>query len=165
MRGTVGPDGTTHREILLNQTDIRLYLPFSDWFESKRTSVWIQMNRKMVNTIWFRVDLIRFRKDFSVCSHWRIHDLSPSWRYCTRIARGFLAKIPLKRCQFIRIPITSLNASLQNVCFFVLPDCNYFHRRSERLTPLGIMGEQLTAFLEVQYCHDVWDVVRELLTH
>ena len=42
---------TTHREIyfeiILNQPEIRLYLPFSDWF---------------------RVDLIWFRKDFYVCS-------------------------------------------------------------------------------------------------
>ena len=42
-----------------------MYLPFPDWFGSQRTSVWIQINRKMVNTIWFRVKLIRFRKDFS----------------------------------------------------------------------------------------------------
>ena len=53
-------------EILLNQPKIRLCLPFSDWFGSERTSVWIQINQKMVNTIWFRFDLIRFRKDFSV---------------------------------------------------------------------------------------------------
>ena len=61
----------THKnlfEILLNQPEIRLYLPFSDWFGSKRTSVWFQINRCMVNTIWFRVDSIGFRKDFSVCS-------------------------------------------------------------------------------------------------
>jgi len=37
-----------------------MYLPFSDWFGTKRTSVWFQINRKMLNTIWFRVDLIRF---------------------------------------------------------------------------------------------------------
>jgi len=55
-------------EILLNQPWIRLYLPFSDWFRSKRTSVWIKINRKMVNTIWFRVDLIRFRKYLSACT-------------------------------------------------------------------------------------------------
>ena len=54
-------------EILLNQTEIRLYLPFSDWLGAKRTSVWFQINRKMVNTIWFRFELIRFRKDFSMC--------------------------------------------------------------------------------------------------
>ena len=30
--------------------------------------IWIQMNRKMVNTIWFRFDLIRFRKKISVCT-------------------------------------------------------------------------------------------------
>ena len=55
-------------EFLLNQPEIRLYLPFSDWFGSKRTSVWIKIIRKMVTTIWFQVDLIRFRKDLSVCS-------------------------------------------------------------------------------------------------
>ena len=54
-------------EILLNQPEIRLYLTFSDWFGSKWTSVWIQINRKIVNTIWFRFDLIRFWKYFSVC--------------------------------------------------------------------------------------------------
>ena len=58
----------THTEILSNQTEIRLYLPFSDRFGSKRTSVWIQINRKMMNTIWFRVDFLRFRKNSSVCN-------------------------------------------------------------------------------------------------
>ena len=48
-------------KILLNQTEIRLYLPLSNWFGSKQTSVWIQINWKMVNTIWFRVDFIRCR--------------------------------------------------------------------------------------------------------
>ena len=56
-------------EILINQPEIRLYLPFSGWFGSKRTSVWIQIIQRMVNTIWFRVDLSRFRKYFSVCTH------------------------------------------------------------------------------------------------
>ena len=56
-------------EILLNETEIRLYLPFSDWFGSKRRSVWFQINRKMVNTIRFQFHLIRFRKDFSVCNY------------------------------------------------------------------------------------------------
>ena len=37
---------TTHREIFLNQTEI---------------------NRKIVNTIWFRFYLIKFRKLFSAC--------------------------------------------------------------------------------------------------
>ena len=54
-------------ELLLNQTEIRLYLPFSDWFKTKQASVWFEINRKMVNKIWFQFDLIRFRKDFSVC--------------------------------------------------------------------------------------------------
>ena len=42
------------------------YLPFPDWFGTKWTSVWCQINRKMVYTIWFWFDLIRFRKYFSV---------------------------------------------------------------------------------------------------
>ena len=54
-------------EILLNQPEIKLYSPFSDWFGTKQTSIWCKINRKMVNTIWFRVDLIRFRKYISVC--------------------------------------------------------------------------------------------------
>ena len=54
-------------EIWLNQPKIRLYLPFSGWFGTKRPFVWLQINRKMVNIIWFRIDLIRFRKDCSVC--------------------------------------------------------------------------------------------------
>ena len=83
--------------IFFNQPEIRLYLPFSDWFGSKRKSVSIQINRKMVNKIWFQVDSTRFKKDFSVCTaniinhcsitiircyircprHWR---LSVSWK-------------------------------------------------------------------------------------
>ena len=56
-------------EILLNQTEIRLYLPFSDLFETERTCAFVfRINRRMVNTILFRFDLIRFRKKFSVCA-------------------------------------------------------------------------------------------------
>ena len=54
-------------EVLLDQPEISLYLPFSDWFWTKWMSVWFQINRKMVNTIWFQFDLIRSRKGFSVC--------------------------------------------------------------------------------------------------
>ena len=63
------PRGYTQRNIFQNQTEIRLYLPYSDWFLEQQTdaSVRFQINRKMVNTIWFRFDLIIFRKDFSVC--------------------------------------------------------------------------------------------------
>ena len=53
--------------ILLNEHEISLYLLFSDWLGSKQNSVWTQINWKMVNTIWFWVDLTRFKKDFSVC--------------------------------------------------------------------------------------------------
>ena len=54
-------------DTLFNQIEIKLYLPFSNWFGTKWTSVWFQINRKIVNTIWFRFDLIRFQKYFSVC--------------------------------------------------------------------------------------------------
>ena len=53
--------------ILLNQTKIRLYLPFFDEFGFKFIPVWIQINRKIIKTIWFRVNLIKFWKDFYVC--------------------------------------------------------------------------------------------------
>ena len=55
-------------EILLKETEIRLYLPFSDWFGTERMLVWFHINLKVVNKIWFRFDLIRPRKYFSVCS-------------------------------------------------------------------------------------------------
>ena len=54
-------------EILLNLNEIRLYLPFFNWFGTKQTSTWLQINRETVNTIWFRFDSIRFWNDFSVC--------------------------------------------------------------------------------------------------
>ena len=56
-------------EILLNQIEIRLCLAFYDRFGTKWMSDWLQINRKMVNTIWYRFDMIRFRKDFSVCTY------------------------------------------------------------------------------------------------
>ena len=33
-----------------------IFYPFFDWFGSKQTTVWFQINRRMINTIWFRVD-------------------------------------------------------------------------------------------------------------
>ena len=71
-----------HREILLNQTEIRLYLPCADWFGSKRTSVWIQIIRCMVNTIWFRFNSIIFRKDFLV---YNIAIVFPTWEYIAHV--------------------------------------------------------------------------------
>ena len=50
-------------EVLLNQPEIRLYfIIFNDWFGTQTDVVRLlfQIDRKMVNTIWFRVDLIRF---------------------------------------------------------------------------------------------------------
>jgi len=70
---SVSMNGYTQRnlfEMLLNRTEVRLYLPLSDWFRTKLMSVWIQINRCMVNTIWFWFYLIRFIKDF--CVYWRL---------------------------------------------------------------------------------------------
>ena len=48
--------------ILLNQTEIRLYLPFNYLFVIKRTlSIRFQINWEMVNTIRFRFDFKRFQ--------------------------------------------------------------------------------------------------------
>ena len=43
---------------------------FPNWFRTAngRCPFVFQINRKMVNTIWFQFDLIQFRKYFSVCS-------------------------------------------------------------------------------------------------
>ena len=49
-----------------NKPEIRLYLQIFDSLGIKRTSVWFLINRKIVNTILFRVDLIKFRKYFCV---------------------------------------------------------------------------------------------------
>ena len=78
-------------EILLNQTEIRLYLPFFDWFGTKRTSVWFQINWKMVNTIWFLFDLIRFRKYFSVC---RENSRPVTWCLVPRYGSRFQERDP-----------------------------------------------------------------------
>ena len=64
--------------ILLKQTDIKLYSPFSDWFGTKRKFVWFQIYRKMVNSIWFWFDFTRFQKNFSVRDdypHWPVNQL------------------------------------------------------------------------------------------
>ena len=58
-------------EILLFQPEIRLYLPLADSFATNQTTVWFQIIQKMLNTIRFRVDVIRFRKDFSVYGWYR----------------------------------------------------------------------------------------------
>ena len=61
-------------EILSNQTEIRLYLSFSDCFGTKRASVRFQITPKLVNTTWFQFDLIRLGKDFLVrVRQWRVN--------------------------------------------------------------------------------------------
>ena len=56
----------TQRNLIKSNRN-QIVFTISDWFGTKWTSVWLQIKRKMVNRIWFRVDLIRFRKKFSVC--------------------------------------------------------------------------------------------------
>ena len=66
------PTRGTHRE---NFSKFYQINPKSDCFyhapidlEHKRTCPFVfQINRKMINTIWFRIDLTRLRKVFSVC--------------------------------------------------------------------------------------------------
>ena len=46
-------------EILLNQTEIRLYSPFFYGFVSEQTLyIWVQINQCMVNTIWFQANIL-----------------------------------------------------------------------------------------------------------
>ena len=73
-RGVFSAHWENFTEVLLNQPEIT----FSDWFGSKRTqSVWTQINRKMVNTIWFQVDLTRLRKKFSAYGERHLRLFSP----------------------------------------------------------------------------------------
>ena len=97
--------------ILLNQPKIRLYLLFSDRFEAKRSSVWFQINREMVNTIWFQVDLIRFRKKLSVCVLCIIRD---SWSFC--YPRRSLSSPLVTRLLFYWIDHAYINRMLLTSC-------------------------------------------------
>ena len=61
MLRSLGLTNPTHRKIFSKSYWIRLYLPFSDWFGTKRTvSVGLKINQKMVNTIGFWFDSKRF---------------------------------------------------------------------------------------------------------
>ena len=92
----------THRiffEILLNQTEISLFLPFFRLiWNSKQMSVCCPINWKMVNTIWFGFDIIRFWKYISVRT--RIaHSRTTSWQiFDGKKSTDFDAKsaLPLK---------------------------------------------------------------------
>ena len=78
---------STQREIYYNQTEIRLFLLFSDLLGTKRTSVCFQINRKMVYTIWFRFDLIWFLNNFSVCTNFVQLSANSSALLCFRLYR------------------------------------------------------------------------------
>ena len=62
-------------EILLNQPEIRLYLPFSDRFGSKRTSVWFQINQTKDCAgpkIERQIQPDRFKEFFFISQPWRV---------------------------------------------------------------------------------------------
>ena len=52
-----------------------LRVQFWIWNSKQTLSVWFQINRCMVNSIWFRFDLIIFRKYFSVCNFFNLATL------------------------------------------------------------------------------------------
>ena len=60
-------------EILLNQPEIILYLPFSDWFRTKRISVWFQIKKRMVRTHWKKLTKTdTFRQVIGIAVNWHI---------------------------------------------------------------------------------------------
>ena len=104
-------------EILLSQTEIRLYLPFSDWFGTKWTSVWFQINRKMVNTIWFWFDLLRFRKDSFV---FKLVDSNNNvlTNFHWNLSKDSLLRFyPAEMCHFSGIAKASRNVSCVRHCY------------------------------------------------
>ena len=57
----------THTNLhLIYLIEISLCLPFSDWFGTKRNFVWLKINRKMVNRIWFQLIWHESKVDLSV---------------------------------------------------------------------------------------------------
>ena len=105
--------GATNNRIRLAEktTPIRCNLPFSEWFGTKRTlSVWFQIDQKMVNTIWFRFELIIFRKYISVCKFFlpvrqlikspRAEIMFEEWRNCSSPSSKRLASSGRKRIVF-----------------------------------------------------------------
>ena len=113
---------STHRKIFLNQPEIRLHFSFSGWFGTKRMSVWIQIYREMVNTIWFQVDLIRLRKNFSV--YWLEFSAvlaAHASRYNRAHLSPTLAPLYARKCSLIsggstRNPVMSESPSLSDGC-------------------------------------------------
>ena len=107
--------------ILMNQIEIRLYILFSDWFGTKRTSVCFQINLKMVNTIWFRFYLIGFRKPFSQCRTDVVMTAICSRGHLTNARRTYERGIFVRargsrvsrRHNFDRIKGNPLNSSIQ----------------------------------------------------
>ena len=121
-----------------------MYLPLSDWFLTKRTSVWFQINRKMVNTIWFWVDLIRFRKVFSVCtlsqldlrfmSIWQEYDRTDNFRLIMNqtefhLVRNQAENIKTKERLLLRGSIRSYSPIIWKETKIVFCEFGIFYRR------------------------------------
>ena len=65
----------------VNSIGIRLYLPFSDWFRTKWNSVWLEINRSMVNKIWFKLIYQDSEKNSLWVTHQNIIQKTTRWNY------------------------------------------------------------------------------------
>ena len=84
-------------------------------FGTKRTSV-PKINRKIVNTIWNPFDLIRFCKDFSVCSYIafvELHSGKCTFRYI--IVLLVLFKLHSGKCTFRYIIVLLVLCKLHSI--------------------------------------------------
>ena len=102
-------------EILLIQTEIWWYLPFSDWFGTILTSICFQINRRIVNAIWFPFDLIRF-----LCAHIAKAELSVCTYFTASQGHDFR-----NFGKFLRFPSTSFKpSSFERSMGYLLNDLN-----------------------------------------
>ena len=65
----------THRDILLSQPEIRLYLPFSDWFGTRNRRPFGVQNQ---STIWYQFELIWHQKNVPVYCKDYSREISPA---------------------------------------------------------------------------------------
>ena len=109
-----------------------------------------RINRKMVNTIWFWFDLIRFRKDFPVCLHTMRHFCSLSdWKRWDHVANfSFWLWAKWNSTSFKikwEIRIYSFQFEKKQKSIFFAEICQTgknMHPLSERIASLRIMMDQ-----------------------
>ena len=78
-----------------------------------------QINRCTVNTIWFRFDKIRFRKDLSACSIWNLLvSWRPNWEPPSEPLDTIEYSVMFERFQggLNRFPMMPKNVSLSDSC-------------------------------------------------